>query len=78
MENIAVTRCDLRQPEHDLALQRCLCYTLRKIGVNIPLGRLASGESLEQKNAWLQQWLMEKIHERKVCFYREPVFVFDE
>lgn len=50
----------------------------RAIGINIPLERLASGESLEQKNAWLQKWLMEKIHERKVRFYQEPVFVFDE
>ena len=50
----------------------------RAIGVNIPLERLASDESLEEKNAWLQKWLMQKIHERKVRFYQEPLFVFDE
>ncbi len=166
VEGITVMRCDLRQAEHDLALQRCLCYIIlksgaayevrgaenletsvaqlneivriyrgktevyravttaldillrqypdltmvivfprftpvqvtqlaldgaklpmgitrhliggRAIGINIPLARLASGESLEEKNAWLQKWLMERIHERKVRFYQEPVFVFDE
>lgn len=166
LKDITFTRCDLRQAEHDLAIQRCLCYILlrsgaayevcgaedlqtgvsqlneivriyrgktevyravttqldillrqypdmtmvivfprfspvqvtqlaldgyklpmgitrhliggRAIGINIPLARLASGESLEVKNAWLQKWLMEKIHERKVRFYQEPVFVFDE
>ncbi len=50
----------------------------RAIGVNIPLERLASDEPLENKNAWLEKWLMDKIHERKVRFYQEPVFVFDE
>ena len=50
----------------------------RAIGINIPLERLVADESLEAKNAWLQKWLMEKIHTRKVRFYQEPVFVFDE
>ncbi len=50
----------------------------RAIGVNIPLERLASDEPLEKKNAWLEKWLVEKIHERKVRFYQEPLFVFDE
>lgn len=50
----------------------------RAIGANMPLERLASDESLEAKNAWLQKWLIEKIHTRKVRFYQEPVFVFDE
>ncbi len=50
----------------------------RAIGVNVPLERLGSDETLQEKNAWLQDWLMTKIHERKVRFYQEPVFVFDE
>lgn len=50
----------------------------RAIGVNIPLERLASTESLESKNVWLQNWLRDKIHTRKVRFYQEPLFVFDE
>ncbi len=50
----------------------------RALGTNFPLARLASDEPLETKNAWLDKWLMEKIHARKVRFYQEPVFVFDE
>jgi hypothetical protein len=50
----------------------------RAIGTNIPLERLEADEPLEAKNEWLRKWLMEKIHARKVRFYQEPVFVFDE
>jgi hypothetical protein len=50
----------------------------RAIGVNIPLERLSADEPLEAKNAWLRNWLRQKIHERKVRFYQEPLFVFDE
>ncbi len=50
----------------------------RAIGINIPLERLESDEPLEEKNAWLSRWLLEKIHARKVRFYQEPLFVFDE
>lgn len=50
----------------------------RALGTNTSLVRLMSDESLEAKNAWLAEWLMEKIHARKVRFYQEPVFVFDE
>lgn len=50
----------------------------RALGANIALDQLESDESLEQKNAWLDKWLMDKIHARKVRFYQESVFVFDE
>ncbi len=50
----------------------------RAIGANIEIERLAADEPLEEKNAWLDKWLMEKIHARKVRFYQEPLFVFDE
>jgi hypothetical protein len=50
----------------------------RALGTNISLDLLESDELLEEKNAWLDKWLMEKIHARKVRFYQEPVFVFDE
>lgn len=50
----------------------------RALGANIPLARLASDEPLEEKNDWLSKWLVDKIHSRKVRFYQEPVFVFDE
>lgn len=72
-----VTRLALNGAKLPMGITRHLIGG-RAIGINIPLERLASHESLEAKNTWLQKWLMEKIHERKVRFYQEPVFVFDE
>ena len=72
-----VTRLALNGAKLPMGITRHLIGG-RAIGINVPLERLASNESLEEKNAWLQKWLMEKIHERKVRFYQEPLFVFDE
>ncbi|MBI5029453.1 MAG: hypothetical protein HZB51_02920 [Chloroflexi bacterium] len=72
-----VTRLALNGAKLPMGITRHLIGG-RAIGINLPLERLESNESLEEKNAWLQKWLMEKIHERKVRFYQEPVFVFDE
>jgi len=72
-----VTRLALNGTKLPMGITRHLIGG-RAIGVNIPLERLLSDESLEDKNAWLNKWLMQKIHERKVRFYQEPVFVFDE
>lgn len=72
-----VTRLALNGAKLPMGITRHLIGG-RAIGVNVPLERLGSGETLEEKNAWLQNWLLTKIHERKVRFYQEPVFVFDE
>lgn len=72
-----VTRLALNGAKLPMGITRHLIAG-RAIGVNIPLERLASDESLESKNTWLRGWLMAKIHERKVRFYQEPLFVFDE
>ncbi len=72
-----VTRLALNGTKLPMGITRHL-ISGRAIGINVPLDRLASDESLEAKNAWLQKWLMDKIHARKVRFYQEPVFVFDE
>lgn len=50
----------------------------RALNVNIPLELLQNEQSIPEKNEWLDQWLTAKIVERKVRFYHEPVFVFDE
>jgi hypothetical protein len=50
----------------------------RTLNVNLDLQMLASDDSLEKKNAWLKQWLSDKVHARKVRFYGEPVFVFED
>lgn len=50
----------------------------RALRVNLPLDVLESGQSLDEKNAWLDAWLDEKMKNRNVRFYQEPVFLFDE
>ena len=50
----------------------------RALNVNIPLEFLQSSLTIEEKNIWLDKWLTDKIVERKVRYYHEPVFVFDE
>ena len=51
----------------------------RALRVNLPLSRLADvGQSLEEKNRWLQVWLKEKLSHRHVRFYEEPTVLFDE
>ncbi len=50
----------------------------RVLRINIPLGVLERDEPLESKNTWLDHWMEEKMIERHVRFYQEPVFLFDE
>ncbi len=50
----------------------------RVLRINIPLGMLVRDEPLDAKNAWLDQWMKEKMVERHVRYYQEPVFLFDE
>ena len=50
----------------------------RALRINLPLERLESDQPLETKNAWLDEWLKEKMRERHVRYYQEPVFLFDE
>jgi len=49
----------------------------RALRINVPFERMASTtETLEQKNAWLKEWLEERW--RRVRFYEESTVVFDE
>ena len=50
----------------------------RALNVNIPLVRLFTDESRESKKAWLKEWLTQKILDKKVRYYHEPVFIFDD
>lgn len=50
----------------------------RALRVNLPLDVLESGQTLTEKNEWLDVWLEEKMRRRNVRFYQEPVFLFDE
>lgn len=50
----------------------------RALRVNLPLDILESDQSLYEKNIWLDAWLQEKMKNRNVRYYQEPVFLFDE
>ncbi len=50
----------------------------RILRVNYPLSELKSKESLEAKNARLQEWLRNKMASKEVRFYGEMTFLFDE
>jgi hypothetical protein len=51
----------------------------RALRINLPLSRLAdTGQTLEEKNDWLQSWLKEMLGQRHVRFYEEPTVLFDE
>jgi len=51
----------------------------RALRVNIPVERLADATTpIEQKNAWLQGWLLEKLERRQARFYEESTVLFDE
>jgi len=51
----------------------------RALRVNVPIERLADRtQSPDQKNAWLREWLTERVTTRHVRFYEEPTVLFDE
>jgi hypothetical protein len=52
--------------------------TGRALHVNFPLGLLSSELTLEGKNAQLQEWLQDSLSRKRVRYYAEPVFMFDE
>jgi hypothetical protein len=50
----------------------------RALGLNIPLEKMSDSLSLEEKNAWLNDLVSQRIRTNKIRLYPEPVFVFDE
>ena len=50
----------------------------RAMRINIPAEFLQRRDSLEQKNTQLGEWLRAKLSARRVRYYHEPVFLFDE
>lgn len=50
----------------------------RILRLNAPLARLAAADSLEEKRAWLERLLAEKLAHRQARYYEEPVFLLDE
>ena len=50
----------------------------RALGLNIPLEKFKALSSLEEKNAWLDESIHQRLKVNKIRLYQEPVFVFDE
>jgi hypothetical protein len=50
----------------------------RVLRINIPLDFLAATTPVAEKNAWLQDWIRQKLRNKEVRFYEEPTFLFDE
>lgn len=51
----------------------------RAMRLNYPLVALSeNGQTLEEKNADLQKWIQARSAEKRVRFYAEPTFLFDE
>lgn len=50
----------------------------RALRFNLQLEILRAGLSLEDKESWLQQTILEKVGDKSIRFYREPTFFFDE
>jgi len=50
----------------------------RVLNVNYELNVLMSDESIETKNAVLQQWIASKLAQKCVRYYKEPTITFDE
>jgi hypothetical protein len=50
----------------------------RALRINLPLTVLSGGASLPEKNAWLVDWLKQKMDSKTVRYYHESTFLFDE
>jgi len=50
----------------------------RALHLNYPLHELSSGKPLEYKQAFLDQWVEERVKKKGVRLYSEATFLFDE
>lgn len=50
----------------------------RALRINLPLEVLATGQGVAQKNAWLEDWIKQKLAARSARYYQESTFMFDE
>jgi len=50
----------------------------RALRFNLQLEMLRAGLSVDEKEEWLQQTILEKVGDKSIRFYREPTFFFDE
>jgi len=72
-----VFHCACNQTKLPMGITRHLVGG-RALGVDVPLELLAGDKPLEEKNAWLQDMVLERLRRHKVRVYQEPVIIFDD
>ncbi len=50
----------------------------RALRLNFPIDVLTGHHTLEEKNAWLQDWLRIKLTGKEIRYYQESTYLFDE
>ena len=50
----------------------------RALGIDVPLAMFTGEQTLEEKNAWLNETILKRLQPNRIRLYQEPVFVFDE
>ncbi len=50
----------------------------RALRINFPLAMLADRSPIDEKRAALSDWIRQRVEQRRVRFYAESTFVFDE
>jgi hypothetical protein len=50
----------------------------RALHINIPVNVLQADWSLQEKEDWLHNWLMERMAANAIRYYSESTFSFDE
>jgi L-serine kinase (ATP) / ParB family transcriptional regulator, heme-responsive regulator len=50
----------------------------RALHINYPLQELAADKPVEEKNAALYQWIQDRLARKRVRYYAEATFLFDE
>jgi hypothetical protein len=72
-----VIHCAFSQTHLPMGITRHL-VSGRALGVDVPLEVLGGDRSVEEKNVWLQNMILERIRRNKVRVYQEPVIIFDD
>jgi L-serine kinase (ATP) / ParB family transcriptional regulator, heme-responsive regulator len=50
----------------------------RALHLDYPLSELAADKSIEEKNQSLEKWIRERVSLKRVRYYAEPTYLFDE
>ncbi len=72
-----VTHCAMNHVKFPMGLTRHMIYG-RVLGLNIPIQFLSEDQSLNEKNTWLENEVMERVRSNMIRCYEECTLVFEE